>query len=326
MSNSQDSRTLLQSESSGLSDSSTAVESQGTPQQRHGYSRMLSDSVDLSERAPSQNDEGDITSSGAYNSSVGLGISGTPRPYSISIQRVPVGGKSPSPVAPSSAKQQQPLSPGHKSIHSQNTTPQIPGSSNPLLSPSWQQTRDYTYGYDGRGMGQTYGTATGSVNQGQWDPSPFNDDSEPYRADADTIRLNGKSMVENGLLMPGCTTRRDIHEARKSWLSVTILILSIYSTAMSGLWFVTALVQPRWGRKISSTGRLTPSTASLLSALFAKTIELSFVTVFVGFLGQVLSRRSFVKSSKGVSIAEMSMRTWIIQPGKSLHHVTWRYA
>jgi hypothetical protein len=93
------------------------------------------------------------------------------------------------------------------------------------------------------------------------------------------------------------------------------MALSIYSTAMSGLWLVVAIYQPRYGRGISSSngpGVLAPSTASLLSTLFAKTIELSFVTVFVAFVGQVLTRRSFLKRSKGMTIAEMTMRNWVI--------------
>ena len=65
---------------------------------------------------------------------------------------------------------------------------------------------------------------------------------------------------------------------------------------------------------------MAPSTASLLSALFAKTIELSFVTVFVAFLGQVLSRRAIAKNSVGVTIADMSMRAWVMQPGTLITH------
>jgi hypothetical protein len=127
--------------------------------------------------------------------------------------------------------------------------------------------------------------------------------------------------------MNGCPPKRDIHTGRGSWLSVTILILSIYSTMMSGIWLITAFVQPRWGRAIHSGGSFSPSTASLLSALLAKTIELSFVTVFVSFLGQVLSRRAFIKSSHGINISEISMRTWIIQPGYLLTHFqTVKYA
>jgi hypothetical protein len=84
---------------------------------------------------------------------------------------------------------------------------------------------------------------------------------------------------------------------------------------------VIALVAPRYGHKISSKGgTIDISTASTLFALFAKTIELSFVTVFVTFLGQVLSRRSLMKAERGVSIAEMTMRSWVIQPGSMITH------
>jgi hypothetical protein len=121
-------------------------------------------------------------------------------------------------------------------------------------------------------------------------------------------------------LVDGCPTRHDIHNSRASWLSISILMLSIYSTIFSGIWLILAIVQPRYGRTIHSGGKLTPTTASTLFALFAKTIELSFVTVFVTFLGQVLTRRSLVKSSRGVTIAELSMRTWVIQPGFMITH------
>ena len=110
-------------------------------------------------------------------------------------------------------------------------------------------------------------------------------------------------------LLEGCPSTHDIHSSRQSWLSISILMLSIYSTIFSGIWLMLAIVQPRYGRTIHSGGSLTPSTASTLFALFAKTIELSFVTVFVTFLGQVLSRRSIVKASRGVTIPELTMRT-----------------
>lgn len=97
-------------------------------------------------------------------------------------------------------------------------------------------------------------------------------------------------------------------------------MLCVYSTVFSGIWLTLAIVQPRYGRAIHSGGTFTPSTASTLFALFAKTIELSFVTVFVTFLGQVLSRRSFVKASRGVTIPELTMRTWVVQPGFMITH------
>src|SRR4051794_3923721 len=71
------------------------------------------------------------------------------------------------------------------------------------------------------------------------------------------------------------------------------------------------------GEKDWHKGDMSFSTATLLSALFSKTIELSFVTVFVACLGQTLSRKAFRKTAwnGGISIAEMNMRTWIMQPG-----------
>ncbi|KAJ9141757.1 MCM2/3/5 family protein [Pleurostoma richardsiae] len=118
----------------------------------------------------------------------------------------------------------------------------------------------------------------------------------------------------------GCSSRADVRKGRRSWLSVWILLLSVYSTVLSGVWLVVAIVQPRWGRKISSAGTLLPSTASLLTALLAKSIELSFVTVFVAFIGQVLTRRAFVRQSKGTTLSEMMMRNWVVQPGSLITH------
>lgn len=116
-----------------------------------------------------------------------------------------------------------------------------------------------------------------------------------------------------------CPTQGKVLQRRLSWLSVSILALALYSTIVSGMYLVVAFVKPRFGRGIGDTG-IAPSTASLLSALLAKTIELSFVTVFVAFLGQVLSRRAISNSSSGITIADMSMRAWIMQPGTLITH------
>lgn len=122
------------------------------------------------------------------------------------------------------------------------------------------------------------------------------------------------------LLHEGCPAKHDIHSSRKSWLSISILLLSTYSTVFSAIWLILAMMGPRYGRMIHSGGAITPATASIIFALLAKTIELSFVTVFVTFLGQVLSRRSLVKQSRGVTIAELTLRTWVIQPGFMITH------
>jgi hypothetical protein len=53
----------------------------------------------------------------------------------------------------------------------------------------------------------------------------------------------------------------------------------------------------------------------------AKLIELSFVTAFVAFLGQVLSRRAFMKDhGRGVTLSELSMWRWVVQPGTLITH------
>ncbi|KAF9894122.1 hypothetical protein FE257_009095 [Aspergillus nanangensis] len=124
-----------------------------------------------------------------------------------------------------------------------------------------------------------------------------------------------------------CPTKHTIVQRRLSWVPLTILVLAIYSTILSGIYMVVAFVKPRYGNAIGSDGHLAPSTASLLSALFAKTIELAYVTVCVAFLGQVLSRRAITKGSRGISISDMSMRSWIMQPGSLIvHWETLRYS
>ncbi|KAI5927077.1 hypothetical protein F4810DRAFT_429307 [Camillea tinctor] len=117
-----------------------------------------------------------------------------------------------------------------------------------------------------------------------------------------------------------CYSRKDIHIKRWSWLYITFIALSIYSTCLSCLWFIVSIYQPRYGRGISSgqDSRLVPSTATLLCTLLAKSIELSFVTVFVAVLGQVLTRRGCSGLSRGITLAEMTMRNWVIQPGSLL--------
>ncbi|KAL5333139.1 hypothetical protein BJX70DRAFT_381847 [Aspergillus crustosus] len=126
-----------------------------------------------------------------------------------------------------------------------------------------------------------------------------------------------------------CPTKKTIVQRRLSWVPATILVLALYSTLFSGLYLAVACWKPRYGRFIGVDGNLAASTASLLSTLFAKTIELAYVTVCVAFLGQVLTRRAITQGSRGISIADMSMRTWIMQPGsllvhwESLHYSGW---
>lgn len=118
-----------------------------------------------------------------------------------------------------------------------------------------------------------------------------------------------------------CPTARDFYISRFSFLSITIIILCLFSTVFSGIFLGIALRGPRWGRHITTHGPLKPADANTLTSIMAKLIELSFVTAFVAFLGQVLSRRAFMKEQgKGITLAEMSMWRWVVQPGTLITH------
>jgi hypothetical protein len=105
-------------------------------------------------------------------------------------------------------------------------------------------------------------------------------------------------------------------EHHSGWVFAFILILTFLSTALSGIYFVIAIMAPRWGKYISSHG-LSLSTANVLIQLFAKLIEMTFVTAFIAFLGQKFTRKA-LRATGGVTVAEMGMRDWIMQPGSIL--------
>ena len=111
------------------------------------------------------------------------------------------------------------------------------------------------------------------------------------------------------------STAGDTHKPRSLLLTITLPILSVFSTVLSGLNLLFAFKKQAWGTVISTRGTIPPSMVPLIFPLLAKSIELSFSSVFVAFLGQSLSRRAFCHDqSKGMTIAEMSMRTWVVQP------------
>lgn len=125
---------------------------------------------------------------------------------------------------------------------------------------------------------------------------------------------------------PNCPSHKTILQRRLSWVPITILVLAFYATIFSGIYLIVAFWKPRWD-VINDKQALAPSTANLLCAFFAKTIELAYVTICVAFLGQVLSRRALTRDSRGISIADMSMRAWIMQPGSMIvHWETLRYS
>ncbi|KAF3008610.1 hypothetical protein E8E13_007951 [Curvularia kusanoi] len=152
-------------------------------------------------------------------------------------------------------------------------------------------------------------------------------DFQQYMHNSDTERLRGapsiKSAFENNAFHPGheCRTRRDFYQSRFSWLNATIIFICVLSTVLSGLFLGVAIRGPRYGRFISTSegAKMRPATAILWTSIIAKIIELSFVTGFVAFLGQALSRRAFSRTG-GVTLSELSMWRWVVQPGTLITH------
>ena len=201
---------------------------------------------------------------------------------------------------------------------SSHGSPNPPSSADHLLSPSSARSSKRAY----RGFDDTPDTDGISLHS-RTPSTPYT----PFSADSDTETLRrARSSTEDPIGSPKppdepvCRTKRPFYQGRSHWLSITILILSVYSTILSAIWLGLSVAKPRYGKHVMDKGPLSPSTASLLCAAFAKTIELSFVTVFVTFLGQVLSNRAIVINTRGITIAEMQMRFWIQQPGTLITH------
>ena len=117
-----------------------------------------------------------------------------------------------------------------------------------------------------------------------------------------------------------CKSNQSFRHPRFNCRNVLLLLLTAYSTVLSGVWLVVALWKPHYDSLVKTSSFDLPSLASVLTAAVAKTIELSFVAVFIAFLGQYLSRKALKTSGGGVSIADMQLRTLILQPGAVMTH------
>ncbi|KAL6718578.1 hypothetical protein ACLMJK_004670 [Lecanora helva] len=123
-----------------------------------------------------------------------------------------------------------------------------------------------------------------------------------------------------------CKSKRSLVAGRRSCVTIAILCFSLYSTIFSALWLIIAIAKPRYGKAIATTGKITPQAASVLSTAIAKSIELSFTSVVVAFVGQVLSRRA-IGDRHSITLAQVSMRSWILQPATILTNLgSIRYA
>lgn len=293
------------------------VQSPSTPPtSRTSYSRVGHDATDRPAQ-PTILEEGeeDIADSFSREGSGGLGIAAGDSPI-LGYGAIPPHVRNA----------------GRATVWSPDVTLSPPGTSEPFLSrfpnDSAQGTPDLRRERFSPYTGSYEDYRRGMLGHAQTNVSTT--DFQEYMHTSDTQRLRGapsiKSAFENNTFHPGheCQTRRDFYHSRFTWLNGTILFICLFSTVLSGIFLGLALRAPRYGRYISTSPGATmrPATAILWTSIVAKIIELSFVTGFVAFLGQVLSRRAFSRASggRGVTLSELSMWRWVVQPGTLITH------
>lgn len=143
----------------------------------------------------------------------------------------------------------------------------------------------------------------------------------------DAASVLSRVSEEKSFVSQGCPAQGDLVKRGHTWFTITILALALFSWVFSALLLGLGMIRPRWGRGIGAQGGMSYATATLLSALVSKLVELSFCTSFVATLGQILTRRALATGNgppnkQGISLAETNMRLWILQPGTLITHWT----
>lgn len=289
---------------------------------RPEFARLQSDATAVERETPGtiyeHEGEEDVADTFREHSSSGLGIASSGSPAQIgtgrrvSIQAIPRHTFSPSTLSPPGS-----ANPFADSFPHDSSIENTPDLRRDRLSPAG------TFDDFPRGVPKiTRQDTTGSA-----------DDYHHYVHNADTERLRGAPSIRSAYdhdFRPTheCPTTRHFVQSRFTWLNMSIIIICVFSCVFSGLFLSLAIREPFYGRRITSNGPMTPAGAMLLTTVFAKLIEISFVTSFVAFLGQVLSRRAFMKEhGRGVTLSELSMWRWVVQPGTLITHFeTAKYA
>ncbi|KAF2267300.1 hypothetical protein CC78DRAFT_87220 [Lojkania enalia] len=293
---------------------------------RPGYERIQSDATAAGRRNEYANvlheedEEDSISDTFSRRSGSGLGI-GSPgaSQYAASkrvsiqtIPRVPVGAmKSPSIRSPSFT-----LSPPGTGDPLMGGFPRDSAGSTPDLRRERLSPKEDTGGYKESGRGVLKKSRSSESG-----------DYQRFIHEADTQRLHkGSPSIKSAYevdFRPNqeCPTQNPFYHPSFTWLSITVIIICLFSTVFSGIFLGLAWKGPRYGKTITTHGSLKPADAIVLTSVMAKLIELSFVTSFVAFLGQVLSRRAFMKDhGRGVTLSELSMWRWVVQPGVLITH------
>jgi hypothetical protein len=211
----------------------------------------------------------------------------------------------------------------HDASHNIMASPEqaTPGSAKPLMSPPSTAGLSGTTNYDSpfNGFDTGYKSTPNLAKQSY--TSLQSTAHQSLYANSEAGLLSIKSKYDSFAPEHHCQSSTNIKGKRLTWLPTIIFILGIYSTVMSLLFFILAVKGQRYGPMIRTGGRLNIASATILTTFFAKTIELSFVTVIVALLGQALARRAYDKRvDGGITLAEIGMRSWILQPGTLITH------
>lgn len=135
-------------------------------------------------------------------------------------------------------------------------------------------------------------------------------------ADSDTAVLPVRPRQDDFMPERQCQSHTGIKRPKLTWLPMLVLALAVYGTITSAIFMGLAVKKQSYKTYIRTQNLLNSSNASVLTTFFAKTIELSFVTVTVALLGQALARRAYDRrTTRGITLAQISMRSWILQPG-----------
>ena len=289
------------------------------PSARPNYVRYQSDTTAVDRNTPSivqEEDEEETADNFQGGKDSGLGIaasSAAPQTARrVSIQPIPRRAVGPGPKSPptKSPGTFSPATPGDQYFGNfpKSSTESTPDLRRDRFSPE--------VGRASPDIGSYEEFRHGILKNAKQSNTSVNDfENYIHISDTEGLRASGgaapsiKSAYENDFRpIHECPTTKDFYHPKFTWLNMSIFVISIFSCIFSGIFLALAIHGPHYGRRITSHGPITPADAILITTVMAKVIELSFVTAFVAFLGQVLSRRAFMKEhGRGVTLSELSM-------------------
>ncbi|GAB1729477.1 hypothetical protein NU195Hw_Modified_160t1 [Hortaea werneckii] len=273
-----------------------------TPRHRPGYARIPS--VSFSDGQVLKSTTGSYSEDETHP---------TPGPFCAGHgSRIATASRTKSSKPPMNSAQS---SPRVQAIDEPKSSSHMPIPHQPLMSSPSTGGWSGTTHFDGSPESDT--AYAGAKHLGKQSTTSLHSSFQPsIYAKSDTGLLSIRSRYDEWGPHESCRSRKLIKRKIGGCPSVTILVLAVFSTALSAIFLVIALLGPRYRRLVHTNGPLTPSSAAFLTSFLAKMIELSYITVLVAFIGQALARRALKQErARGVTLAELSMRGWVQQPG-----------